>query len=320
MIARLRGESGQALVLGLVTMSVLATLTTAVLLGVTVNHREAGVSANADKAFALAQLCLAKAEGRVYAAAAAHVTPATGTGDCTQDGATSGTFWATVTNTTDWTMYGSATYQGITKSVSAQANVPSPITVTDGNVWNYLYADDTSAGGCTTLANSTVITVPVFIHGNLCLANSAQITGANVEVGGNVSFLNTSSIGTSSQKITSLQVAGTCNGVTPGTGTCDGAHSPVWANSVYHGLTQTLQMPTVDFDGTYLSANPGPATGHACGPASTGVPANFFDNDTTITTTLVATVTSSVFASAASPTYVLTSVAGHTYGPLDFQY
>ena len=62
--------------------------------------------------------------------------------------------------------------------------MPSPVSVNDGSVWNYLYADSTS--GCTSLANATVITVPIFIRGNLCMANSAQITGANVEVGGNI--------------------------------------------------------------------------------------------------------------------------------------
>ena len=79
MIARrLKDQSGQALVLGLMTMAVLATLTTAVTLEVTVNHRSSGRSADADKAFAIAQLGLSYAEGRVYAAAAAHTTPATG--------------------------------------------------------------------------------------------------------------------------------------------------------------------------------------------------------------------------------------------------
>jgi hypothetical protein len=37
----------------------------------------------------------------------------------------------------------------------------------------------------------------------------------------------------------------------------------------------------VDFPLYYSSTNPGPAAGHACGAGSTGVPANFFDNDTT---------------------------------------
>jgi hypothetical protein len=275
-ISRLREQSGQALVVGLMTMAVLATLTTAVTLEVTVNHRSAGHSADANKAFAIAQLGLSYAEGRVYAAAAAHQAPATGATAFSQDGGT-GTYSASVAaDGISWTMTATATYRGITKTVSAQANVPSPITVNDGSVWNYLYADSTS--GCTTLANSTVITVPIFIRGNLCMANSAQITGVNVEVGGNITFANTSSIGTSVSKISSLQVAGTCNGVTPGTGTCDGSHSPVWANSVQSSLSVSLSMPTVDFGSMYLNSNPGPATGHDCLPGY-GVPANFFDND-----------------------------------------
>src|SRR5205085_12589116 len=137
----LREQSGQALVVGLMTMAVLATLTTAVTLEVTVNHRSAGRSADANKAFAIAQLGLSYAEGRVYAAAAAHTTPATGATSFSQDGGT-GTYSASVAaDGISWTMTATAAYQGITKTVSAQANVPSPITVNDGNVWNYLYAD-----------------------------------------------------------------------------------------------------------------------------------------------------------------------------------
>jgi Tfp pilus assembly protein PilX len=275
--SRFKGESGQALVLGLVTMAVLATLTTAAALQVTVNHRSAGHSADADKAFAIAQLGLSYAEGRLYAAAAAHTAPATGATSYSQDGGTgSYTTYVGVDGTT-WTMTATATYNGISKTVSAQANVPSPVSINDGSVWNYLYADSNS--GCTSLSQSTVITVPIFIRGNLCLSNSAQITGANVEVGGNVSFLNTSSIGTSTQKIDTLQVAGTCNGVAPGTGTCDGNHAPVWATHVQNSLTVSLSKPPVDFGARYSSTIPGPATGHGCGAGSTGIPAGFFDND-----------------------------------------
>jgi Tfp pilus assembly protein PilX len=278
-IARLKDQTGQALVLGLVTMAVLATLTTAAALEVTVNHRNAGNSADADKAFAIAQLGLSYAEGRVYAAAAAHTAPSTSATAFSQDGG-SGTYSASVgADGTTWTMTSTATYNGITKTVTAQVNVPSPVTVNDGSVWNYLYADSTS--GCTTLSQSTVITVPIFIRGNLCMANSAKITGANVEVGGNVTFLNTSSIGTSTQHVDTLQIAGTCNGVTPGTSTCAGNASPVYADHIQTSLTVSLSMPSVDFAGKYASSIPGPATGHGCGAGSTGVPASFFDNDTT---------------------------------------
>jgi len=274
---RLKDQSGQALVLGLMTMAVLATLTTAVTLEVTVNHRSAGRSADADKAFAIAQLGLSYAEGRVYAAAAAQTTPATGPMQFSQDGGY-GTYAASVAGDgISWTMTATATYNGITKTVTAQANVPSPITVNDGSVWNYLYADSTSS--CTTLANNTIITVPIFIRGNLCMSNSAQITGANVEVGGNITFLNTASIGAgSTSKIDTLQVVGTCNGVAGGTGTCDGNHAPVWANHVQTALSTPLNMPSIDLGSNYLTSDPGPATGHDCLPGY-GVPANFFDND-----------------------------------------
>ena len=41
-----------------------------------------------------------------------------------------------------------------------------------------------------------------------------------------------------------------------------------------------INKPAVDFPTYYSSTNPGPAAGHGCGVLSSGVPANFFDNNT----------------------------------------
>src|SRR5712692_6588433 len=107
MIRRLISEEGgQALVLAMASMIVLAFLATAVTVGVTVNHQTAQHSVADNKAFALAELGLAYAEGRVYSAASTHVTPATGQTSFSQDGG-SGTYQASVAaDGITWTMNG----------------------------------------------------------------------------------------------------------------------------------------------------------------------------------------------------------------------
>jgi Tfp pilus assembly protein PilX len=280
MIRRLaHEESGVALVLALLTMLVLASLTTAVSLEVTVNHRNAGRSAEANKAFALAELGLAYAEGKVYSAASTHVSPTVPSTSFTQDGGTVNYFATVAADGITWTMTGSGTYDGITKTVTAQANVPSSNTTTDPSVWNYLYADSTSS--CTTISGSTVVSVPLITRGDFCLTSSASFTGTQLEAGGTVTVSSSKGIGTSGTPIATLNVGSTCNSVTPGTGTCDGAHSPIYANHVSATLSVSPHMPPLDLATAYATTNPGPASGHAC-QAGSGVPSPFFDNDTTL--------------------------------------
>jgi len=275
-------EAGVALVLALVIMVVLGALTAAITLEVAVNDRYAGQSGAADKAFALAELGLSYAEGRVYAAAAGHTTPSTAQSSFPQDGGTV-TYWANVAaDGVTWTMTGQGTYGGVTKTVSAQANVPSPVVTTDPSVWNYLYADDPSR--CTTLQNNIVVAAPLFVRGSLCLSNNAAYLGTQLEIGGSLTIQNNAAVGSRSSPVGTLEVAGgstSCNGAAPGTGTCDGTHSPIYARAVHGTLSVAEQKPPVDFANAYATTNPGPAPGHACQPGS-GVPTPFFDDDGTL--------------------------------------
>jgi hypothetical protein len=276
-------ERGVALVMALAIMFVLSLTTSALLIVVAVNHRSSLTSAQARKAFSLAQIGLADAEGMVYGAAAARppTTPATGAQDGgTVDGGTV-TYWASVAGDGHtWTMYGKGQYGGQTRTTSAQANVPGPVTVQDTGVWNYLYADSTSGACSTTVQGSTTVAVPMYVHGNLCLYD--PFTGSQLGVGGNLIVGSKGSIGSSGSPIDKLAVTGTCNGVTPGTGVCNGRTDPIYASSVSTNLGIAPGLPTLDLNKTYSTdSNPGPAAGHACQTGS-GVPTPFFDNDTTL--------------------------------------
>ena len=277
-------EQGIALVIALFTMLVLSITTAALLVVVAVNHRSSLVSANQRKAFGLAEVGLAYAEGRVYGAAAAHQTPLTAPTTVNQDGGTV-TYWASVAGDGHtWTMYGRGLYQGIERDVTAQANVPSPVTVEDTGVWNYLYSDSTNGSCPTTISGSTTVSVPTFVRGNLCLQSS--FTGSQLGVGGNLVVSGgNGGVGTVTSPINQLTVAGTCDGVASGTGLCDGAHSPIYAKSVSSSLPFTVGLPPLDLPTSYSTANPGPGAGHACQTGS-NTPTPFFDNDGTLNNSL----------------------------------
>ena len=285
MLRRLaREESGIALVLALVTMAVLASLTTAVTIAVSVNHRSAGQSANADIAFSLAQLGLAYAEGKVYSSAATHTSAAISPTSFSQDGGTVTYASSVAGDGITWTMTGTGLYRGVTKIIKATANVPSAITTTDPSVWNYLYADSTSGTCQTTISGSNVVNVPIVARGDLCITSSARITGgANTQliVGRNLTVSSSNGIGTVAAPLATLVVNGTCNSVATGTGACDGTHSPIYASKISTALPFNLALPAINLASVYASANPGPATGHDCQVGS-GVPSPFFDSDHTL--------------------------------------
>ncbi len=275
-------EQGIALVLTLMTVLVLSVVTGALLTVVAVNHRSAADSSNARRAFGIAQSGLAYAEGNLYGAEAAHGTPTAGQTPFSQDGGT-GLWWSSVAGDGHtWTMHGQGTYLGTTRSVAAQADVPSPVTVNNSGVWNYLYADSISGACPTSIGGSTSVNVPTLTRGNLCILGSATFNGSQLEVGGNLTVSGSARIGSSGHGIPTLQVAGTtCQGVTPGTGACDGVHSPVFANSVASSLSVTPQMPPINLANAYSTANPGPGTGHGCQVGS-NAPSPFFDSDSTL--------------------------------------
>ena len=291
-------EEGVALVMALMVMMVLAVTTAGLLVAGTANQRESLVSDNARVAFGVAQEGLAYAEGMLYSAAANGTQPPTGSQDLTDlpSGAT-GSYYASVAGDgVTWTMYGTGTYHGISRTVHAQANVPSPVTTTETGVWNYLYADGT--GSCTTWNGNVTVSVPILVRGDLCLSGSQAFTGATLEVGGNLSVTGSAKVGSAASPIQEVKVgltstsANTCNGVAPGTGVCDGTQSPIYASTVGEGVDTTPSMPCIgqpsSWDSTCTGSNDGTwSTLHemydnqASLPQS-GCPSNLFDNNSTL--------------------------------------
>lgn len=305
-----RDEEGIALILALAVMLVLSLTSAALLFSGTTNQRSALVSANQEQAFSLAQTALAYAEGAVYSAAANHTQPPIGSQTLPgQPGGGTATYVTSVgTDGVTWTMTGTGTVGGSTRVVTAQANVPSPVTVTDTGIWNYLYADNNSGHATntceTTIQGGTTVSVPMLVRDNLCITGGAHFLATQLEVGGNLTVNGGANVGTSSKPVSTVKIAGTpsstacTNGysgsTTPGTGNCDGKHASLYSSVVGTNLDLQPAMPTVDFQQHYADQ---------AALTQSGCPAGLFDNDGTRNNSLsAATLTARLFPYSYYPT------------------
>lgn len=266
-------EQGIALVLALLVMAILSGLTAAVLTATALNHRNAGNSSNADKAFALAEEGVAYAEGRLYSAPTnPNAVPTTWT-SFSQDGGTVAYMGAQSGST--WTLSGQGSYGGEMRTASVQVVVPPPYTVPDPTIWNYLYADSHTASCAAQFNGNVSITVPLYSQGNLCFVGNVKYKGADLEVGGNLTMSGNVAIGSKNAPISKMNVVGTW----PNT-SCTNAFTPICVATppgVGTTLSPQLTMPTIDVAGAYATQ---------AAAVKTGCPTNFFDNDSTLNDSL----------------------------------
>jgi hypothetical protein len=118
------------------------------------------------------------------------------------------------------------------------------------------------------------------VRGNLCLQNSAQVSGGTLQVGGTVTIQNSATIGSAGSPITEAHIGGGCR---LGSGTL---HNPCTSGDrVYSAVLDNqpagLTKPPIDLAGWYQNAMPGPM--HPC---TTGSFPGGFDTDTTMNTTI----------------------------------
>ena len=187
-------------------------------------------------------------------------------------------WWGELRGST-WLIYGRGTVRNptggsreVTRLVRGRATLGAARSPAASNaVWNYLFADNIA--NCTSFSNSVVVDVPVYVRGNLCLSNSAQVTGFALRVGGDVYLSQSASIGTALKPIREVHVGGSCvlNNGTP--------HSPCGAgDQVYAQASDNdnsgLTKPAVDLPYWYANAMPGPKHGCTVGSFPGG-----FDND-----------------------------------------
>ena len=280
-----RAEHGFALIFALGAMVALGATTTTAIVYATQNESSASRSKADATALALAEAGANNALAVLNASQCPRCTDAVPRASQGYEGGTAE--WFGVLTGGVWTLTGighvrNPTGPGapeVTRTVSVRASLGSARRASANNaVWNYIYAD--SLVGCTSFANSVVVDVPVYIRGNLCMTNSAQMTGDSLRVGGNLTISQSATVGTATQPIREVHIAGTCtlNGGTP--------HSPCGpADSVYGTTIDTdnsgLTKPAVDLPYWYENSMPGPR--HRC---TTGSFPGGFDNDTVMNRSL----------------------------------
>jgi Tfp pilus assembly protein PilX len=224
----LRDQAGQALVLAVIMMGIMAVGVSTVLTFTAGNQRNASYSKATQVATALASSGLDNAAAVLSTAAVPgnsnNVNLIPNPNTCTSSllpsslaTATSKTYptgtvkwWGNFANATDcanwtWTLHSQATVTNpsgtttstIVKTATAQVkvNAPTPTSFQVG-VWNTVYSPfgptnaGPNAGGCdTSIGQGITISVPVYVGGNLCMGQNAVITKP-VYVGGYLFFNN----------------------------------------------------------------------------------------------------------------------------------
>ena len=279
-------ERGQALAMAMMIMTVLIVATLAVLTysisNSTTSDRtrvdEATLYA-AESGIDLALSRLGHASDPTVPTLLPSTTTTVGASSVTYSGSyNAGTKQWTVTSTATTASPAAAT-SALSRTViqNLQVNGGGAATVAANPAWQYMYSDATT--GCTTFANSTQISQPVYVKNDLCLIQSSKILpeAGTVQVGGpnGVSMLGSGSIGTSSSPLAVLKVAN--RGCTTGgsySWPCTSAQK-VWATS-QTTFDSAISKPAIDLAARYLDASPGPKS--AC-TSQTGTPP-VFDNNT----------------------------------------
>jgi hypothetical protein len=298
-----------ALVLALGMMAVLTIVATTVVSYTSSNARQASYSGVTQKAYAAAEAgvnsavavlglssnnaldpCLlhppTNPSGTTCASHAAFQTP--------YDGGTS-TWYGTLDQTNQiWTITSTGSFRNptgpsggaVTRTLKATVPVSANQNDTANTaVWNYIVATGTSnSTTCdVTLANSVQIDEPLYVAGNLCMNNTAQVlqpstTPVKLMVLGKLVLMSPqNSVGTSAQPIYEADVGGGCASLITSTSHACTSSDKVYASTLLNTATP-LALPVVDDANAYNTAKPGPK--NPCSVTSGTAPT--WDNDTTL--------------------------------------
>lgn len=273
---RLENESGIALVMAVGILAFLMITGSAVVFYASSNTRSAEYSADDARSLNLAEAGENYARAVLWNAADPTSPTSFSGGPLTLEGGTvnySGSYDAT---TKLWTLTGTGTHTNptggtapITRSVTSQVLV----STTGGlhPAWGYLFADTTT---CTLLQNNLTIDAPIYVRGDLCMENSAVVTGDIVQVRGNVQIKGTASIGLSGTPVPVVRVGGGCRYPWSGSYVTPCTSSQRVYRSIFYNTVPDLEKPPLELQQNYDVANLGPLND----PCSTLQ----FDTDTTL--------------------------------------
>jgi Tfp pilus assembly protein PilX len=269
LLRRVRDETAVSMVISLGVMSVFTTAATATLSYSLSNDRHSSQAKTEVLAQSLAEAGLNNAMATLSNPSADALDPtllSTETisyegGNVTWSGVLSGNTW-TVTAVgraaNPQAGYASESVHTSTVTVKVQSALTQPL---NNMAWNYIYVTKTGdPDGCDqTLSNSVELDTPLYVHGNLCLQNSAQVTEGPLVVKGKVFLVNSSKIGSSSQPINELHVGEGCQQGSnllhlPCRNGSPSAGDNVWASTITSSPPE-IEPPAADFPGWYSASD-----------------------------------------------------------------
>jgi Tfp pilus assembly protein PilX len=266
LLRRGRDERGTALILALLIVAALSISTAAIATLVTSNESAFGRDRQELLAFDSAEAGINYGISTLAKSLDPNGTDAVGTTvspTSYPSGTGNGTWWATKTAATQWTVWSSATSPNSRVPRELSVNVHSvtqPGTITPASLaWSYglFIANPTS---CFSPQGNAGIQISVYVNGDLCLSGSSAITeppgstGPSLQVyaAGKITLSGSSSIGTSGQPIASVTAVKGCTGKSGII--CSKAGSNVYAKQ-YNGPNQALTKPAVYPDSVYASGD-----------------------------------------------------------------
>jgi hypothetical protein len=199
-------------------------------------------------------------------------------------------------STATWTVSSTGYYKNpskggagyIKRTLTAKVTVTPVVTQPLNNqAWNYMFMTHTGSSCDETLNNNVTGGSRMYVAGNLCLNNGVNLAPSALIIGGNLSLLNTSSVGANTSMSTRVEtyVGGSCTwskGTTasPCTGNQDAnqifskTNPPSYVVGVNSSPT-LMTTPTTDYPGWYANSIPGPS--QSC-TTSSGTPPTFDTN------------------------------------------
>jgi Tfp pilus assembly protein PilX len=262
---RLAEERGVAMVMALVITSSLAISTGAIAMIMVSNENMSSRDRDTARAVYVAEAGLNNALSVLSqhdASGSLAVGSTLPAASFTLDGG-SGSYSATKTTPTEWTISGEGTAPNGNVTRHLELRVEAQTTST-GSAASPVYAYGFFVGsttGCTSTVGNSSIRVPVFVRNSLCLSGNSVIEEPaasaggtlTVYVGGSFTGSGNARIGASSKYIAAFTAVGGC--FFGGARICsNSAQSKVYANS-YSSTPSTATKPTVDPAAVYASGN-----------------------------------------------------------------
>jgi hypothetical protein len=310
LISRLGGERGIALVVALGVLVVLTISSTTAMYYAGTNSRSANVSDKRNRAYSLAEAGINNAmailskptnnalDKYVLCPDSASLPPlpcvhtdtydngtVTWSGLLAVDVVTNSAYW-TVTSVGDVVNPTSPAAPHLTRKITATVVVkPTDSQELNNPSWDYIFSrapnwTGQALNGCDmTLGNSVNVTANLYVLGNLCLTNTAQMTKGKLYVKGSVDQQsNSNTIGTAALPLPEAHIGMGCkyksqSGTLPHSPCLYGAattYDNVWA-TLLDSTPQAISPPVVDWNGWFLNASPGPY--FACNAQLVGDPA-----------------------------------------------